>query len=421
MFILASIAFQSVTYLVPFLLWPSRKNLHFILFFPIFLIAHLLGPWVYEREAQESFGVSTSSIEEYTLMLIVGLICTLPAIYLGFYVKSDATTFFKNLGQAFWPRINNLATVYGTALSLFTVVLFTFSYVAIGFVPLFTENPQAARFFADEYEAPYRPYAAIFRLSLILSQLSILVLGLKAIYRKQLSALDIVLFISLIVLLVLSVRRGLIFGILTLVGLGFIAIRQKQWFWPTIFVYTLGVGVGSTFFSLLLIFVFPDRAESLDLLALIVSGLPDVRDSLWFMDSWLKGGWDLTYGLSVVGGLVPQQYPYNLRILSKLVVGAAANAATGGFRLDTTIQGYIAFSWLGVILFSTINGFLTGVVLRAYKSIVSPIENVAEFIIWTFIFRQLFEIVNFVTNMQLDSLVTLVIVYLFFVGTRVKV
>jgi hypothetical protein len=65
---------------------------------------------------------------------------------------------------------------------------------------------------------------------------------------------------------------------------------------------------------------------------------------------------------------VPYQYDWNPAVLSKLVLRAGKEAATGGFRLGPFILGYIAFGWIGVFLFAMLDGYLTGTFVSALRN-----------------------------------------------------
>ncbi len=421
MFILVSIAYQSIFYLLPFVLWPNRRNILAILPIPTFLIAHVIGTGIFESQAKDLFKINQSSIDEYTLILLVGCIVTLPAFLAGFYIKSDAISLIHKLALSLRPRLSEfLKGNIITASALLCAALFIYAYVKIGFAPLLTEKPEVARFFADEYEAAYRPYAAIFRLSLVLSKVFIFILLVRIL--NKLRFLDVVLVVVLTFLLALSLRRGLIFSSLILVILSYFSCNRKHLFWPVVSLYTIFTGVGSAVFTLAsLLSSSSTDVDAGNFLSILISGLPDVRDSLWFIDSWLTRGWRPTDGLSIIGGLFPEQFPYNPSIISKLVIGSKANAATGGFRLDLATLGYIAFSWQGVVLFSALYGYLSGAMLRVYKTVVSQVENVQEFLIWTFLFQELFGLTNFIFNMKIDYLLELLIVAFIFRSTRIQI
>jgi hypothetical protein len=418
MFVAVSIAYQSIVYLLPFLLWPSRRNIQAIVSLPIFLIAHVIGTAIFEVQAKEFFGVTQASIDEYTLILLVSCIVVLPTYLAGFYFKSDAVYFIRKLALAFWPRLSGLLVgKMPLVLSLIAAALFTYAYIKIGFAPLLTEKPEVARFFADEYEEPYRPYAGFFRLALLLSQISIFILAVRILNRIRI--LDVLLVLLLVFLLALSARRALIFSSLLLVILGYFCFRKQQFFWPVVIAYSLFVGVGSSIFTLTALLLSTGGNPG-SFFSILVNGLPDVRDSLWFIHSWLSGRWPATDGLSIIGGLLPEQFPYNPSIISKLVIGSRANAATGGFRFDIPTLGFMAFSWPGVVLFSAIYGYFSGVLLQTYKSILSQVENLSDFLIWTFIFKQIFGLPYFIFNMQIDFLVNLMLVFFIFLSTRIK-
>lgn len=420
MFVLISIAYQSIFNLLPFILWPNRRNILSILPLPFFLIGHIIGTAIFESQAKELFNVTQSSIDEYTLILLVGGIVTLPTFLAGFYIKSEAIPLIRKLAFSLQPRSSEfLKGNIITILALLCAVLFTYTYIKIGFVPLLTEKPEVARFFADEYENAYRPYAGFFRLSLVLSQILIFILLVRILNKFRF--LDLALVLVLSFLIALSARRGAVFSSAYLVILCYFIFNKKCLFWPVFGFFTVVAGFASAFFFLLSILSSSTDANAGDFISILISGIPDVRDSLWFIDNWLLHGWHPTDGLSIIGGLVPGQFPYNPAIISKLVLGSKANAATGGFRLDLATLGYIAFSWPGVVLFSALYGYLAGAMLRVYKTVVSQVENLQEFLIWTFLFGKLFLLPAFIFNMQIDVLVGMTIVSLIFLSTRIQV
>lgn len=315
----------------------------------------------------------------------------------------------NNLVFRFSPNHYKLIFKYGLYLSIVTIILFCISYVGMGFAPALTESPMSAKFFAGEYQEPYRPFAIPFRLALLFSQLALTLLLLKLFLKYNLRTL--ILFLAIFTLLLLSLRRGPIaYPILTFF-ISYFIFKKKWLFWPSFITYFLIFALGSASLKIFLNFI--GLGEPLNL-SVIFWGVPDLIDHLHFLDFWIGDNWDPTYGLTIIGGLIPFQFKYNPATLSKIVVGMEETAATGGFRLPIPLLGYISFGWLGLVLFSAIHGFLTGVVLKISKVILTKAQSFDSFIVYFLIINILFGLTDFVLNAQVDFLVSIIFLLFLF-------
>ncbi|HEY9344007.1 MAG TPA: hypothetical protein VIQ53_01795, partial [Inquilinus sp.] len=156
-------------------------------------------------------------------------------------------------------------------------------------------------------------------------------------------------------LAMLSLRRGvaaqpILEGMLIL-----LLVRGRLgWVFVGVTLYVMAFTFGSAINQVFLYAVGLSNHVGLDA---IIKGLSDVHDIWWFMDAFHKAGPPPTMGMTVFGGLVPYDFPYNPGNYTKWMIGADLNTGSGGFRLPMSVWGYDAFGYPGLVLWSAVEGF----------------------------------------------------------------
>jgi oligosaccharide repeat unit polymerase len=416
-------------FIIKFILWPSKKNIIFIQSIPFFLIAYTGGILFLFDEAIQKHSVSEENIFYLSVIMLIGslfytlsfLIAFKSKISIDRYIKSKIKKIYSIFNTSFNYYFYKLKLVI-TILSILAIILYIFSYKKMGFVPMFAENPFAAKYFAGEYQDKYRPVAHFFRSALNISTIVVPFL-LLIIFTSKKILLKIfygLIFLTLIVLTFLSLRRGPIAEpIIFLLLLFFVYYKNGKYALYFIVFYLIIFIVGAGFNELF--FYFLGLKDNIDIIS-IVRGVPDISDLLWFWDSFMKTHYEFSYGRTIYGGLVPYHYDWNPSVLTKLVIGAGKNVATGGFRLPFQIEGYIAFGIMGTILWSIIFGFINGIYLKLIKTVISEIkDSFIKLYIAIFLINFIYTILNFTIKMQIDKLFFIVICsFIIFVLTKLR-
>ncbi|PMP87542.1 MAG: hypothetical protein C0173_08785 [Desulfurella sp.] len=176
---------------------------------------------------------------------------------------------------------------------------------------------------------------------------------------------------------------------------------------------------GSSFNSLLLYFM--GLTNNLNIKS-IVYGVPDIEDLLYFWNCFITKNYEFSYGKTIYGGLIPYHYKWNISVVTKLVIGASANAPSGGYRLPVQVEGYIAFGIFGTIVWSIVYGLINGIHLRLTKFAISQIkDNFLKLYISIFLIELFNMLLNFFINMQIDVLFSIFIYYfIIFVVVKLK-
>jgi hypothetical protein len=411
------IVYYGVVSLLPLFLWFDSRNIIFLLGIPFFIIAYLFGGYYFIDLAISKYGISLSTLEFYRNVLLSSAIVTSLSMFLGFHSgKNLVADIFKILISKVKPKSTKiLNSKHIIFLSFLSAILFFTCFYGMKFIPLFAESPLEAKFFSGPYQDLYRPYAIPYRLAIIFAQVCMFFLIFRIFELRR--RLDILMFITLFIFLILTLRRFYIGTALLSFLMCYISFYKKKLMLITVFLYIFVTAFGSASINLLLL--ISGRVDSLSFDS-IIEGSPDIADHLVFLDRWLGNNWDFTYGKSLIGGLVPYQYDFNPAILSKLVVSNSKDVATGGFRLPVPILGYIAFGWYGIIFCSVAHGFLIGSTLRVYKFFMTSPTTFGELVVTYYSLDALFALVNSTFFLNIDTLLTFILTMLFFVLHRYR-
>ncbi len=338
--------------------WPSVRNFPFVSSIPFMGIAVGWGSFYWTTQYLARTGISTSTMESFATILSAGAAVTALA------AVATIRLLMTPRGHAVFAGMMVGTTNRGAGPLLFIAALLLLGgaafligsfYLLSGVVPAFAANPLAAKFFADEYTARAAPYMALFRLGMVLYQVGALIGILLLPGRVSIAKLFLFALLGAAALLaLLSLRRGAAAAPI-LEGLMILLVVRGRLGWVIVGIsaYLAVFAFGSAINQILLYALGLRDELGLDA---IIKGLSDVSDMWWFMESYHHAGPPPSMGMTVFGGLVPYDFPWNPGNYTKMIVGADLNTASGGFRLPAAVWGYDAFGYPGLVLWSAFDG-----------------------------------------------------------------
>lgn len=249
----------------------------------------------------------------------------------------------------------------------FGVIGLLISFVLMGFVPMFADDPFSAKFFRGQYKEAYERVAVLYRSAHF--SLSLLVPILLALWFDTRKLIYLYLGIAAVAALTLSLTRSPA-AVGVVLWLSIWAVHRRNLFWPylilLVFIYAFGGATFAIFNSYI-----SGVASSLNVWDLIAQGAPDIVDQLNFLEAFNRKE-EFTYGRTIFGGLIPGNYKWNPSVWTLAVMNDTddvSSIASGGLRLPVPLWGYANFSWIGVVLLSFFAGGITAwatVYLRRY-------------------------------------------------------
>lgn len=417
-----------IPFLIKFILWPSKKNIMFIQEIPFFILANLGGCVYLFDYSINKHSLNTDNIEGLVYLMLIGSLLYTLAFYLGFKsklkIKNSIYIKIKKLVYKIDLRYNLMIKKMHfliAFLSIIAIIFFIYSYFVMGFTPMFAKNPLEAKYFAGIYQEQYLPVAYYFRIAL---NISIMVNPFLIIFifnsHSYMKYFYVILFVLIFILVLLSLRRSsLAASIISMIFIFVIYYKNSKYILHFSVIYFLIFIAGSATTAIL--FYFIGLNDDFDIIA-IVKGVPDVSDLLWFWDSFIKNNYEFSYGRTIYGGLVPHHYDWNPSVVTKLVIGAGKNIATGGFRLPFQLDGYIAFGILGTIIWSIYNGLIEGIYLKSMKIIFEiKINSFLKLYFLYFFITFIYTILMFLIEMRIDNIVIIFLsfILLFYVKKKI--
>ena len=369
------------------MLWRSKNNIVFIIELPKFLIAYVGGTVFLFDETIDLRSINESNLVDLAALMLLGSLVYVFGYIVGFNIKSGFKKRFyiavRKFGQVSAGDLlykNSVWMHVILAFSVLCIVFYLYSFQVMGFIPMFADNPFAAKFMAGEYQETYRPVAHFYRLAQVLSAFTIpLLLGLTFWMRGIKKVLPLLLTASILLLTMLTLRRSLIAGpALFFLLLYFVWYKNGRHVVAFTILWLLIWVFGSSLNSILATYIF-GSSDSFKWIS-VVKGMPDIADLLWFWNEFIETQYPMSYGKTIYGGLIPYHYDWNPSVMTKLVIGAGKNVATGGFRLPFQVEGYYTFGWLGVVIWSFYYGFIGGVYLKLMRFVVESKYIKARFI-----------------------------------------
>lgn len=343
-----------------YIVWPSRYNViahggAAAGFIAILVPALILDvPHKYPQDA----------VSLYVAILTVGLIAFLPSFIGGFFLGRRWPTHFSF--DVMDPAQYEVRAIKITKILLIVgVVGLALSYIGMGFVPVFAEDPIAAKLFRNQYQAPYYRVAVLFRSSWFILVTIIPVACI--IWYKNRSKLFLLLISAAVLLMIASLQRSGAFGGIVFAFIVIMSFKSRLHF-AVLMLLLVGIFIMSSFFY----YIVGVRTFDSDrnIWEVIGESSPDIKDQLDFIVRFDERP-AYTYGRTLYGGFVPGHYKWNPAVYTLLVINPDKEIneiESGGLRLATPLWGYVSFSWPGVVAFSLITGIFGGMFLGMLKS-----------------------------------------------------
>ncbi|RDC55832.1 hypothetical protein DU508_16360 [Pedobacter chinensis] len=351
-----------------YILWPSRYNVlpHLAVggsFVSIVVPALILN-------VQDAYPDDIVAL--YTKIISIGAIGYVVGAVYGFMNgRGVRTSFTFDLidSELYEKRVIHLTKV----LMLIGIIGLVLSYMIMGFVPIFAENPIAAKLFRGPYQEPYSRVSILYRASFYIVS-TIMPIACVVWYKYRHKSF-LFLIIAILILMAVSLQRsGAFMGIV--LAFAIVMSLKSQLHFVLLMIILIGVFVFSAFFY----FIIGINAYTQDanVWQIISAGTPDIADHLDFLNHFDQNPvW--TYGRTIYGGLIPGHYEWNPAVYTLTMVNPGADIndiGSGGLRLPLPVWGYVSFGYPGVILFSVTTGLLGGFFLRILKNIFLRFDSI---------------------------------------------
>lgn len=351
-----------------YILWPSRYNVlpHLAVggsFVSIVVPAMVLS--VYDDYASDIVAL-------YIRILVVGAFAYLIGLVVGFINGKDVPTNFSYdvLDSEVYEK---RAITITKNLMLWGVIGLVVSYMVMGFVPMFAENPIAAKLFRGPYQDPYSRVSILYRASFYVVS-TIMPIACIVWYRYR-DRMFLFLILAVLVLMAVSLQRSGAFMGIVLAFAIVMSLKSRLHFAILMFLL-ISVFVFSAFFYYLV--GIREYTGDTDVWQIISAGTPDISDHLDFLTHFDQNPvW--TYGRTIYGGLIPGHYAWNPAVYTLTTVNPGADIndiGSGGLRLPLPVWGYVSFGYPGVVLFSLSTGLLAGFFLKILKDMFSRFESI---------------------------------------------
>jgi len=239
----------------------------------------------------------------------------------------------------------------------------------MGFVPMFSSDPLAAKQFKGEYRDAYYRIAYLYRFSFWIVFASVPLLFTCWWVLSKRIFLILALFGVLLIGVSLA-RESTAIGVI--IFLGYLA-AWKKWIKTYLLFVALIVPLGSAGYYILSIIAgvesFTNNISGTGVLEIIAAGVPDISDQLIFLEGFARID-AFTWGRTIIGGLIPGNFMWNPSVWTLTydnLGGDISETVSGGLRLTVAMWGYINFSWPGVVFISFAAGCLNGYMFTALK------------------------------------------------------
>lgn len=327
----------------------------------------------------------------YVKIITIGALFTLAGLFIGFSIPAKKT--FLSFDVLDNKSYENRVIKITKALLIIGLVSLIISYSVMGFVPMFTAEPLAAKFFRGQYQAPYLRVASLFRASFFI--LSTIIPISSIIWYKYKIPFFLFATLAAILLMILALTRSPAFSGLLLAFAVVMSFKSRGHFQILIFVI-LTIFLSSAFFYLIVGINAPGTLNpEVGFWDVIGKSSPDIDDQLNFLERFDQNPiW--TYGRTIYGGLIPGHYEWNPAVYTLRIVAPDADIneiSSGGLRLPAAMWGYVSFQWIGVIAFCSLHGFFFGLFLKYTKYWVLKHESIIIRTVVIVIFSSVFSLV----------------------------
>ena len=359
----------------PYLAWFSRWNIigHFKL--ALTVVAYVIPITVFQ--VHRAFPPEV--VRSFTQMLVTGAVAyTLGIFYAKFILRPATGTFLRSISLDEPPEARALVEKRIWVALVAGAVLMVVSFLGMGFVPLFAEDPLEAKFLRGDYKASYDRVSVLYRLAWVILPTLIGLAVLLSFQRAKAFKWRVLTVVVVALLFLTLSRTSIAQGVLVLVVIVLIWRRHTL---IAILATVATYVAGALFYRLVAwagIEVFGEvQVSDRSVLEEITATVPDVTDALSFWARWEAAGSPLAGGHTLYGGLIPGNYPWNPSVWS-ITLGNPnvdiTQIASGGLRLPAPVWGYVNFELLGAILVPFVAGLLTAWVLVKVSRVV-PATN----------------------------------------------
>lgn len=236
-------------------------------------------------------------------------------------------------------------------------LLMAYVAVGIGFMPLLSSNPGAARYLSPDLTDKYEQYAWLMNLALDFLASSTPLLLFSAVQFRRIS--DALLGVAGVCGVLFSLRRANLISvvIVLLLVIGFMRERFPRRYLAYLAVLIIG------YFGSQLIFLgaVGDAADRQTAISASLSGLPEVRDLGWVMSLLggrrLEGATFLSF-VPLLGRVSDLKTQDSLVEITKRLIGMDAMGVTGGLRITLAGEGFLNFGALGCLIVGMVFGGL---------------------------------------------------------------
>ena len=263
------------------------------------------------------------------------------------------------------------------AVGFVAILLLAVALLWMGFVPMFADDPFAAKFFRGEYGEAYRPVAPLYRaasgvLTVLLPLL--LVYGVSAArgWRWRIGFV----FGFLLMLGTLQ-REPAVTGVLLVLGV-WLASRRRSgvFFLIAVAAYTAGALYYTVLSELSIIQTVDTGAQTFS--ETVALSAPDVADVLWFLGRWESYNEPLTFGRTFFGGVVPGNFQWNPGVWS-LTLGNPnvdlESISSGCLRLPLPVWGLSSFGAVGVVAVPFLSGAFAGFLAKSVARVMPHLNS----------------------------------------------
>lgn len=351
--------------LAPYLAWPNRWNIAAHMSLGLCITAYIVPGLL--TNVWDS--VSPHIVQVYAEMNLLGAVTLCVGIILGTYIFQP-TGLTRSLAPLLQERAEAIIHRRVITLVIVGIAGMTLAYAIMGFVPMFADDPLSAKQFKGAYFEPYRRAVFLFRPSLVIITTCMPLLLVCAWKRRSRTSYAVA--AAAVLLLALSLARGhTANGIVIFIGL--VAAYRRDWFWAYILFVALIFPLGSAGYLLLGYALGTESLTNIysveSIWDIVASGAPDIKDQLTLLEGFYGTG-NFTYGRTMIGGLVPNNYMWNPSVWTLTydnLGGDISETVSGGLRLTPALWGYANFGWFGVAIIPFISGVLNGYLIAVLR------------------------------------------------------
>ena len=406
-----------------YLIWFNKKNIFNIQLIGFCIISYIIPSIFFDFDIL----FDNELFKTYFYINLVGAIFYFIGLIVG--SKIEKITFInKTIKLDYWEKFkdNNKfckqIIVISRRFYVFFLIIFCLCFVYLGYIPIFAKDPFMAKQFKGVYHEKYVHIALIYRTSKQIIQILLPFLLINGILKKNI--VDI--FLSLIgtFFIFASMSRGetatsylFIFSILILL------YRPKLFSFFLIFIIFI-FSFGSSFW-VILGFIFPNSffsqfTETDNIFNnLVIFGAPDILDHLNFLKMFTEQNNPFTYGLTMIGGLIPFNFKYSPSSFTLYVLNQTddiTDIASGGLRLPISMWGYINGGWFGVIIIPFFSALFTGYIVKKIKNIFQYLRsNVNHAIIFYLFIFIIYYISILITNFYFISIYSIPAIFIYYI------